>query len=145
MTRFLSTKSHCMLIKQGIECDFAVCIVSRLSGILSYNRTIKNCGFIMTSLEIIERIGYFRTKAKLSQKALSIDIGMNIGYINRLESKKDFLPSMEVLLKIIEACGITPEEFFYSNINSYSTDKQLLDKLRDLSDDKKEALIKLIK
>ena len=99
----------------------------------------------MDKLDIIERIGYFRTKAKLSQKALSIDIGMNIGYINRLESKKDFLPSMEVLLKIIEVCGITEEEFFYSDVNSYATDKQLLDKLRDLSDDKKEALIKLIK
>ncbi len=38
----------------------------------------------MDKLEIIERIGYFRTKAKLSQKALSIDIDMNVGYINRL-------------------------------------------------------------
>ena len=52
----------------------------------------------MYKLEIIDRIGYFRTRAKLSQKALSINIDMNIGYINRLECKKDFLPSLEVLL-----------------------------------------------
>lgn len=98
----------------------------------------------MDRTEIIERIGYFRTKAKLSQKALSIDIGMNIGYINRLESKKDFLPSLEVLLKIIEVCGITEEEFFYSNIHSYENDKLLIDKLSKLSNDKKEALLKFI-
>lgn len=99
----------------------------------------------MTSLEIIERIGYFRTRAKLSQKALSIDIGMNIGYINRLESKKDFLPSLDVLMKIIDACGITDEEFFYSDVHSYPTDKALLEKLRNLPEDKKEALLNFIK
>lgn len=98
----------------------------------------------MEGQEIISRIGYFRTKAKLSQKALSIDIDMNIGYINRLESKKDFLPSVEVLLKIIEACGITEEEFFYSDIQNYEEDKHILCKLKELPLDKREALLKLL-
>lgn len=98
----------------------------------------------MESKEIIERIGYFRNKAKLSQKALSIDIDMNIGYINRLESKKDFLPSVEVLLNIIKACGITVEEFFYHNIENYAEDKQILEKLKSLPADKREALLKLL-
>jgi len=98
----------------------------------------------MDGQEIISRIGYFRTKAKLSQKALSIDIDMNIGYINRLESKKDFLPSVEVLLKIIEACGITEEEFFYSDIQNYEEDKHILCKLKELPLDKREALLKLL-
>ncbi|MBQ9781571.1 MAG: helix-turn-helix transcriptional regulator [Clostridia bacterium] len=98
----------------------------------------------MGGQEIISRIGYFRTKAKLSQKALSIDIAMNIGYINRLESKKDFLPSVEVLLKIIEACGITEEEFFYSDIQNYEEDKLILCKLKELPLDKREALLKLL-
>ena len=74
----------------------------------------------MDKNEIISRIGYFRTKAKLSQKALSIEIDMNIGYINRLESKKDFLPSLEVLQKIISACGVTVEEFFYEDIDNHT-------------------------
>jgi len=99
----------------------------------------------MDKLEIIERIGYFRTKAKLSQKALSIDIDMNVGYINRLECKKDFLPSLEVLLKIIEVCGVTVEEFFYSDIENYEQDKQILNKLKDLPRDKREALLNLLK
>lgn len=98
----------------------------------------------MDKLEIISRIGYFRNKAKLSQKALSIDIDMNIGYINRLECKKDFLPSVEVLLKIIEVCGITVEEFFYSDIDNYEQDKVILEKLKELPFDKREALLKLL-
>ena len=99
----------------------------------------------MNKLDIITRIGYFRTKAKLSQKALSMDIDMNIGYINRLECKRDFLPSLEVLLKIIDVCGITVEEFFYSDIENYEQDKQILEKLKSLSRDKREALLNLLK
>ena len=98
----------------------------------------------MDKNSIIDRIGYFRTRAKLSQKALSIDIDMNIGYINRLECKRDFLPSMEVLLKIIQVCGITEEEFFYEDFEHYQTDKQLLAKLKSLANEKREALLKLL-
>ncbi len=98
----------------------------------------------MDKAELIARIGYFRTRAKLSQKALSIDIDMNVGYINRLECKKDFLPSLDVLLKIIEACGCTVEEFFYSDIANYSTDKLILGKIKELPAEKREALLKLL-
>lgn len=98
----------------------------------------------MDKSEIIFRIGYFRTKAELSQKALSMDIDMNIGYINRLESKKDFLPSLEVLLKIIEACNVTVEEFFYQDIPNYKEDKIILNKIKELPSDKREALLKLL-
>ncbi len=98
----------------------------------------------MDKIEIIARIGYFRTKAKLSQKALSSDIDMNISYINRLESKKDFLPSVEVLLRIIEACHISEEEFFYSDIQNYEEDKEILNKIKDLPPEKRQALLKLL-
>ncbi len=94
--------------------------------------------------EIIFRIGYFRTKAKLSQKALSMDIDMNCGYINRLESKRDFLPSLEALLKIIETCGITEEQFFYDELDRYEEDKRILMKIKKLSPEKREALLKFL-
>lgn len=95
-------------------------------------------------LDIINRIGYFRTRANLSQKELSLRIEMNMGYINRLECKKDFLPSLEVLNKIIVACGITPEYFFYNDTANYEEDKEILKKLKDLPHDKREALLKLL-
>ena len=98
----------------------------------------------MDKNEIIARVGYFRAKAGLSQKALSMDIEMNWGYINRLESKKDFLPSMETLLRIIEASGITEEEFFYDDYENYEQDKIILTKIKKLSPEKREALLKFL-
>ena len=95
----------------------------------------------MDKIDIINRIGYIRVKAKLTQKALSNAIGMNPSYINRLESKKDFLPSVEVLLKIIEVCGSSTEEFFYSDITTYERDKQILDKIKSFSDDIKDYIL----
>lgn len=66
--------------------------------------------------EVIERIGYFRNKANLSARALSCTTDKNKAYITKLEAG-EYEPSMRVILDIINACGITPEEFFYSNIN----------------------------
>ena len=43
--------------------------------------------------DLIFKIGTIRGKANLSARSLSMAIDMNEGYINRLESKKDFLPS----------------------------------------------------
>lgn len=95
----------------------------------------------MNKNEIIERIGYIRVRAKLTQKALSTAIGMNFNYINRLESKKDFLPSLEVLLRIIEVCGSTPEEFFYREIAEYERDAVLNERIKALPAEVKEFVL----
>ncbi len=95
----------------------------------------------MEKTEIINRIGYIRVRAKLTQKALSAAIEMNPSYINRLESKKDFLPSLEVLLSIIKACGSSPEEFFYHDIAAYEKDKRLTEKLLAMPTDVREFVL----
>ena len=51
--------------------------------------------------DIINKISMARNNAKLSARALSEAIDMNENYINRLENKRDFLPSLEVFIKII--------------------------------------------
>lgn len=98
----------------------------------------------MDKNEIINRINIIRNKANLSARALSQKIELNDGYINRLESKKDFLPSVEVLLQIINTCGISCEQFFYENFFDYENDKQLLNLFKTLSNEKKEYLIKFL-
>lgn len=89
--------------------------------------------------EIIFRIGYFRNKANLSARALSLEIDKNPAYITKLEAG-EYEPSMQVILDIIEACNITPEEFFYHNLNSYAIDKKSLSIIENLNNDKKQAL-----
>ena len=100
---------------------------------------------MMSKEEIIERIGIARHNAGLSAKALSEMAGLNKGYINRLENGRDFLPSLDALLNIIESCGLTEEEFFYHDINSYKIDMDLIKSMRNISDDKKLAIVTLLK
>ena len=57
----------------------------------------------------------------------------------------EFEPSMKIILDIIEACNITPEEFFYEDVNSYKIDKENLNILKNLSESKKIALKELLK
>ncbi len=100
----------------------------------------------MSIQEIVERIGIIQTRANLSARALSLTIGKNASYIHLLESEKTtFEPSLSVLLDIIEVCGSTPEEFFYSDLNSYKQDKQALDFFKTLSSYQKEAIMNLYK
>lgn len=95
--------------------------------------------------EIINRISYLRTRAHLSARALSFLVGKNGGYINRLEAKKDFLPTIETLLEIISACNSSVEEFFYKDINSYKKDSEIIELLANVKEEKKEAIITLLK
>lgn len=94
--------------------------------------------------EIIRRIGYFRNKCNLSARELSLRIGKNEAYINKLESFDFNLPT-SVLLDIIDVCGITPQEFFYDNPQDYDSDKELITLFKNLSTEKKQNLIDFIK
>jgi len=98
----------------------------------------------MEKLEIIQRISKLRTQANLSARALSQRIELNDGYINRLESKKDFLPSMEALLKIIEVCNSTPAEFFYYDMQAYKNDLPVIELLRNIDSNSKTLVKEII-
>ncbi len=94
--------------------------------------------------EIIDRISHIRTKKGLSARELSLSIGKNPSYINRLEYRKDFEPTIGVINDIIEACDSSFEEFFHEDMDAYQADKQLLDLIKKIPEDKKEALIKFL-
>lgn len=94
--------------------------------------------------EVLNRIGYFRNRANLSARALSFAIDKNKAYITKLEAG-EYEPSMKVVLDIISACGTTPEEFFYENINDYQIDKETLSVLKKAPQNKKNAIKELLK
>ena len=98
----------------------------------------------MEMKDVIQRIGYFRNKAKLSARGLSLRLGKHEGYINKLESKDFNLPTY-MLLDIIEALEITPAEFFADDYANYENDKEILDLLKTMSKDKRENLLSFIK
>jgi transcriptional regulator with XRE-family HTH domain len=98
----------------------------------------------MDQLEIIERISRLRARENLSARKLSTLIGKNESYIAGLESRKDFLPSLEVLLEIIKVCGSEPMEFFHYSLDEYATDKKLIDLLKIASPAAKTAALSVL-
>lgn len=94
--------------------------------------------------DVIQRVGYFRNRANLSARALSLTIGKNSAYITKMEAG-EFEPSMKIILDIIEACNTTPEEFFYEDLNTYKIDKENLNLIKNLPEQKKVALKELLK
>lgn len=57
------------------------------------------------------RIVQLRTRKGVTARDMSLSIGQNESYINRIENKKS-LPSMQVFFYICEYLGLTPQEFF---------------------------------
>lgn len=58
-----------------------------------------------------ERIAELRNQKGVSARDMSLSIGQNDSYINRIENKKT-LPSMQTFFYICEYFGIVPQEFF---------------------------------
>lgn len=58
-----------------------------------------------------ERIAQLRLQKNVSARDMSLSLGQNDSYINRIENKKA-APSLQGLFYICEYFGITPQEFF---------------------------------
>jgi len=101
------------------------------------NDPIKQENFEKITNYIISRISELRVRANLSARELSLQADLNDSYINGLETRKNFLPSLEALLSIIEVCGSTPIEFFYYSLDSYKQDEELIDLLKSTTPSEK--------
>jgi len=99
----------------------------------------------MTKQDIIHRISALRISKGLSARELSHKIDKNDAYINRLESKRSFEPSVSALLEIIEACGSSVTEFFYYDPTQYKLDAEILDLLKGVKCDQKIPILALLK
>ena len=95
--------------------------------------------------ELISRISFIRTRANLSARKLSMEIGKTESYINRMEVAKNFAPTFDTLSDILDVCNTSIEEFFYYNIPAYKQDQQIIELLKDVNHDKKAAIIALLK
>ena len=98
----------------------------------------------MSYEDILFRIGYFRNKNNLSARETSLQLGYGDCFINRIERKSVEL-KVSTLMNFMELCNITPEEFFYYNPENYEKDKELLQIIKSLSNENKDALIDMAK
>lgn len=94
--------------------------------------------------EIINRIGYFRTKANLSARETSLRLGYSEQFMKRIENKSVEL-KVSTLLQFFELVDITPQDFFYLGEHYNKEDKNVLDLYNNLSTDGKQTIIDLMK
>ena len=99
----------------------------------------------MEYVDIINRISELRTRENLSARKLSCLIDKNDSYINGLETRKNFLPTMEVLLEIIKVCNSNVTEFFYYSLSAYKNDKEIIELLQKATPDLRVAVLSILR
>lgn len=81
----------------------------------------------------IERIISLRNKKDVSAREMSLAIGQNGSYINRIENKQTF-PSMQAFFYICEYFQISPKEFFDEDNQNPIKINEITEKLKKLDD-----------
>lgn len=94
--------------------------------------------------DIITRIGYFRTKANLSMRETSLQLGYNPQFMSTIENKTIEL-KVKTLLDFCDIVDITPQDFFYMGKNFNKDDKMVLDLFSHLSEENKQLILELMK
>ncbi|MBQ0067449.1 MAG: helix-turn-helix transcriptional regulator [Phascolarctobacterium sp.] len=85
--------------------------------------------------EFRKRLSELCTRKKVSARDMSLSIGQNPSYINRIENGI-MMPSMSVFLSICDYLNITPSEFFNTNNSSPERLRNVIKKLESLSSSK---------
>lgn len=94
--------------------------------------------------EVINRLGYFRTKANLSAREASLRLGYSEQFIKRIENKSVEL-KVSTLLDFLDIVSITPQDFFYLGDKFNKDDKNVLELYGSLSEDNKQMILELMK
>ena len=92
---------------------------------------------------LIERIITLRSQKNVSAREMSLEIGQNESYINRIENKQAF-PSMQAFFYICEYFQISPKEFFDDD-NFYPIKiNEILKELKKLDDVQLDTILSVI-
>ena len=81
-----------------------------------------------------ERITQLRLQKGISEYKMSYELGHCKGYINNISSGKA-LPSLSEFFAICDYFGITPLEFFDTDIKNPTQNEEMQKKLNKLSDE----------
>ncbi len=88
----------------------------------------------MTVNFVRDRITQLRIQKGVSEYKMSYDLGHSRGYINNISSGKT-LPSMTEFFAICDYFGITPIDFFQSDIKNPSALHDMMDSMAQLSNE----------
>lgn len=98
----------------------------------------------LTKEEILNRIGFFRNKKNMSAYELGMRLGHTKNYFYRIESGEIQL-TVELLLQALEILGVSTFEFFYPNLDSFTSDIEDLELIKSLNLEERKSIITLLK
>ncbi|HBI02433.1 MAG TPA: XRE family transcriptional regulator [Paenibacillaceae bacterium] len=90
------------------------------------------------------RIAQLRTQRKVSAREMSLSLGQNDTYINKIENHKA-LPSLQGLFYICDYLRITPQEFFDEGTENPMVLKELIADLKRLDGDALSSVASVVK
>ena len=90
------------------------------------------------------RLSVLRTKAGVSARDMSLSLGQSESYINKIENGYT-LPSMSGFIYICEYFGISPKDFFDTDLASPSKHNELIEEIKKLSPEKAEHLLPVLR
>jgi transcriptional regulator with XRE-family HTH domain len=91
-----------------------------------------------------ERIARLRIQKGDSARDMSLSLGQNDAYINKIENKKA-LPSLTGLFYICEYFGVTPKDFFDEGNDNPAILNELIDELKQLDNDTLAHILALVR
>lgn len=92
----------------------------------------------------VERLTALRNQKNVSAREMSLALGQNESYINRIENRLAF-PSMQVFFYICEYFQITPQEFFDEKNPAPGKINQISDEIKNLDDIQLDTVIAVVK
>lgn len=92
----------------------------------------------------VERLTSLRNQKNVSAREMSLALGQNESYINRIENRLAF-PSMQVFFYICEYFQITPQEFFDEKNPAPGKINQISEEIRQLDDFQLNTIMAVIK
>ena len=90
-----------------------------------------------------ERLSDLRIKKGVSARDMSLSLGQSESYINKIENKRT-LPSMSGFFIICEYLGITPKDFFDTDISSPNQVQDIALAAQKLTGKQAEIILQLI-
>lgn len=90
------------------------------------------------------RLSKLRTKKKVSAREMSLSIGQNANYINHIETGVS-VPSLPVFFYICDYLGITPGEFFNTDVEDPSKLAKINEYLKKLDTEQLDIIENLLK
>ena len=91
-----------------------------------------------------DRMASLRMKRSVSAREMSLTIGQNESYINRIENRQTF-PSMQAFFYICDYLNITPKDFFDSGNRNPVAIENLVNDIKTLTDSQISSIADIVK